>query len=82
MTKKYDMTVKTGTYTDRNGDTKGRYENVGEIHTGNDGGFYARVNPFRLMGVCMAVITKGDDSMLISLFEPRQQDGNGAQRAQ
>jgi hypothetical protein len=69
--KKYDMAVKTGTYQTNNGE-KNRYENVGEIHAGKDGGFYARVNPFRMVGIAMAAIAKGEDSMLVSLFEPKQ----------
>lgn len=71
MAKKYDMAVKTGSYQDRNRVDKGRYENVGEVHSGKDGGFYARMNPFRLVGLAMAAIARGDDSMLVSLFEPR-----------
>lgn len=76
--KKYDMAVKTGTYTTQAGE-KNRYENVGEVHSSERGGFYARVNPFRMMGVAMAAIARGDDSMMISLFEPNQQGQQGQQ---
>lgn len=73
MAKRYDMATKTGSYTGRDGEQKSRYEYVGEVHDGHDGGFYARVNPFRMLGVCMAAIARGDDSMLVSLFAPRQE---------
>jgi hypothetical protein len=72
--KKYDLAIKTGSYQSNSGETKNRYENVGEIHAGKDGGFYARVNPFRLMGLCMAAIARGDDSMLVSLFAVKNDD--------
>lgn len=74
--KKYDMAVKTGTYQSQSGE-KNRYENVGEVHSSERGGFYARVNPFRMMGVAMAAIARGEDSMMVSLFEPNQQGQQG-----
>lgn len=74
--KKYDMAVKTGTYSTQGGE-KNRYENIGEVHSSERGGFYARVNPFRMMGVAMAAIARGEDSMLVSLFEPSQQGQQG-----
>lgn len=72
--KKYDITVKTGTFTDRNGEEKGRYENIGEVHANKEGNFYARFNAFRLLGIAMAGIAKGDDSIMASLFAPRGDD--------
>lgn len=75
MAKKYDMAVKTGQYKNAEGLDKNRYENLGEIHTGRDGGFFARLNAFRLLGVAMAAVARGDDSIIVSLFAP--QTGNG-----
>ena len=71
MAKKYDMAIKTGTYTGNDGTEKNRYENIGEVHSGRDNGFYARMNPYRVMGLAMAAIARGDDSMMVSLFAPR-----------
>lgn len=77
MAKKYDLAVKTGTYKNQEGLEKGRYETLGEIHTGRDGGFFARMNAFRLLGVAMAAIARGDDSIIVSLFTPQGQAGQG-----
>ncbi|CAK0773262.1 Helix-destabilizing protein [Gammaproteobacteria bacterium] len=34
----HDLVVKTGTYVDKNGETKGRYKNIGFVMSHNDGG--------------------------------------------
>lgn len=73
MAKKYDLAVKTGSYKTAEGLEKGRYETLGEIHTGRDGGFFARLNAFRLLGVAMAAVARGDDSLIVSLFAPQGQ---------
>ncbi len=78
MAKKYDLAVKTGTYKNAEGLEKGRYETLGEIHTGRDGGFFARMNAFRLLGVAMAAIARGDDSIIVSLFTPQGQPQGAA----
>jgi hypothetical protein len=70
MAKKYDMAVKTGVYKTQEGLEKGRYESIGEIHPGRDGGFFARLNAFRILGLAMAAVARGDDSILVSLFDP------------
>lgn len=70
--KKFDLAVKTGTYADKQtGEEKGRYENIGEVHDGKDGGFYARLNVIRLLGVCQLALAKGEDSIIASMFAPR-----------
>jgi hypothetical protein len=38
MAKLYDVAVKTGSYTDKSGATKGRYENIGVMMEGDNGG--------------------------------------------
>lgn len=70
MAKKYDLAVKTGTYKAQDGTDKGRYETLGEIHPGRDGGYFARINAFRMLGIAMAAVARGDDSVLVSLFTP------------
>ncbi len=72
MAKRYEMAVKTGSY-QVGRDTKNRYQNCGEIHSGEHG-FYARVNPYVMVGLAMQAITAGQDSMLVSLFEAKQED--------
>ena len=70
MAKKYDLAVKTGSYKTQEGVEKARYEALGEIHPGRDGGFFARLNAFRMLGLATAAIARGDDSVLVSMFAP------------
>lgn len=72
MAKKYELAVKTGSY-QVGKDTKNRYQNCGEIHSGEHG-FYARVNPLVMLGLCHAAIAAGNDSMLVSLFAVEDKD--------
>ena len=59
MTKKYDLSVKTGEYTDSSGATKGRYQNVGVILLNRT------FNPAGVPGQA------DRESIIISMFEPR-----------
>jgi hypothetical protein len=72
MTKKtHDLCVKTGSY-ESNGETKGRWMNVGALMEDNEG------RPFLMLNACFnpAGIQReeGRESILVSCFEP-QQDG-------
>lgn len=74
-TKLYDLAVKTGEYQDRQGNTKGRYENVGAVMRNDNGQFLMLKRTFNPAGV------PGDrDTVLISMFEPSQRKNNGNQR--
>ena len=68
ITKKYDVAVVTGKYTDQQGQTKNRYMNIGAVMTGDNG-------PFLLLDpmVNLAAVPRdpGKDRVLCSLFEPR-----------
>ena len=45
MTKKtHDLAIKTGTYTNREGEEKGRYLNIGSILAHEDGGISVKLN--------------------------------------
>ena len=76
MSKKvYDLAVKTGTYQDAQGNTKGRWLNVGAVMEGDDGGQFAMLHrTFNPAGV-PDLNGKGSDSVLVSMFEPKQRDG-------
>lgn len=80
MAKKYDLAVKTGSY-QVGRDTKNRYQSCGEIHNGEHG-YYARINPYVMLGLCHAAIAGGNDSMLVSLFEPKGDTRTAGQSAQ
>ena len=79
--KKYDMAVVVGKYQDQNGTTKNRYHNIGVVLQGDDGGFYALIDPM----VNLAAVPRdpGKDRVMVSLFEPKEQApaGGGYQTA-
>lgn len=80
MKKVYDCAVKTGSYTNAQGEEKGRWENIGAIMQGDDGSqvlFLKR--HFNPAGIS---VDPGRDSILISLFEPKQRDGGYQQERQ
>lgn len=71
-----DLAVKTGSYTDRNGETKGRYENVGSILQLDDGGKILLLKrSFNPAGV---PFKEGSDQIIISMFDPKPRDGEGS----
>lgn len=74
MKKLYDLAVKTGTYT-QNGETKGRYENVGAMMEGSDGPFVMMKRTFNPAGVPHK---DGSDAILVSMFQPKAKDGQQA----
>lgn len=68
MAKKYDLAVKTGEY-ESDGETKGRYENIGVIMEGEKGFYMLLRRTFNPAGV------KGQDdreSIMVSMFEPKK----------
>ena len=66
--RKYDLAVKTGSY-EKNGETKGRYMNVGVVLEGDDGMFILLDPAFNPAGV-----PRKDDRVLVSMFEPRNRE--------
>jgi len=77
MTKKYDLAVKTGSY-QKDGETKNRYENIGAVFQGDDGPFIVLKRSFNPAGV---PFKEGSDSIMVSCFAPRDQDGSRQQAA-
>lgn len=69
MAKKYDLAVKTGSYTDSSGQEKGRYENIGVIMEGRDGGEYMMLK--RTFNPAGVPVQDGRDSILVSMFKPK-----------
>lgn len=81
MAKKlYDLAVKTGSYTNNSGETKGRWQNVGALMQGDDGGKFIMLakwfNPAGLPDLSGKNATS--ESILVSLFEPKQQGEQSA----
>lgn len=73
MRKLYDLAVKSGTY-EKNGETKGRYVNVGAMMEGDNGPFL-----FINAHVNFAAFPRreGSESCIVSMFEPKPRDGDG-----
>lgn len=72
--KLYDLAVKTGEYQDRaSGQTKGRWQNVGAVMQGDDGGkFIMLAKWFNPAGV-PDLSGRGGESILLSMFPPKDQ---------
>jgi len=68
MAKKYDLSVKTGEYTDRDGQTKGRYMNIGVMMETDKGPYILLNRTFNPAGVPG---NADRDNIMVSLFEPR-----------
>lgn len=68
-----DIAVKTGEYTDRNGNTKGRWQNVGALMKSDDGSVFIMLqrwfNP--------AGINSDRESILLSCFDLQDRNENG-----
>lgn len=69
-TKLYDLAVKTGSYI-KDGEEKGRYENIGTVWEGDNGQYMVLKRSFNPAGV---PFKDGSDSIFISMFEPRQEE--------
>lgn len=76
MGKKFDLVVKTGEYTDGQGQTKGRFKNVGVMMEGDNGPYLLLDRTFNPAGVGG---NEGRESIIVSLYEPK--DGVGQQQA-
>ena len=78
MHKLYDLAVKTGEYQNGQGETKGRYENIGSVMQGDNGQFIILKRTFNPAGVPNPDCK---DSVIVSCFEP-QQSNQGQQQNQ
>jgi len=76
MAKVYDLAVKTGSYTNAQGEEKNRYTNIGAIMEGKDGSQFMMINRhFNPAGV---PFKEGSDTIMVSMFAPR--DDNQSQQ--
>jgi len=70
-TKKYDVAVKCGTYK-KNGETKGKYLNVGVILEKEDGGKFMLLN--RTFNPAGVPNPDNKDTIILSFFEPKKDE--------
>jgi len=71
MSKLYDLTVKTGEYTNSNGDVKSRYENIGVVMQGGNGQYMMLKRTFNPAGVPNP---DNKDNLIVSMFEPKERE--------
>ena len=77
-----DLAVKIGSYTNGNGEEKGRYMGCGSLMEGDDGNQFIMLN--RFINYTALPRKQGSDGILISVFDIRERDaaGSGGQRQQ
>jgi hypothetical protein len=75
--KTHDLAVKVGSYTNQQGEQKNRYQNVGALMQGDNGPFIMLAKWFNPAGV---QDDRGGESILISVFEPKEREQAPAQR--
>ena len=76
-TKKYDMAVATGSYKDRNGNSKNQYETIGAVFEGERGPYAILKKTFNPAG-----IVSEKDSIIISFFEPRAKESGQSSKSE
>lgn len=76
--KTHDLAVKVGTYT-QNGQEKGRWENVGQVMSGENGDVFLLKRTFNPAGVPVA---EGKDSIIISKFPVRDRERDAITRSE
>ena len=80
MTKKtHDLAVKIREYTDRDGNQKAQWQKIGALMQARQGGTFIMLEAW----VNLAALPRreGSSSVLVSCFEPRDQDGAKAPAA-
>ena len=77
--KVYDLAVKVGEYTDREGKVKGKYQNIGCVLEKEDGGKFLMIEKwFNPAGVPdLSNSGAGRSSILVSMFPPKELGGEG-----
>ena len=76
MRKVKDLAVATGSYTANDGTTKKRYANVGAVMEGDNGQFLFINRHINFAGL---PFKEGSESVIVSMFDLRDQDGNRQQ---
>lgn len=72
MKKIYDLAVKTGEYQTAQGETKGKWLNVGAVMEGDNGKFIFLNRTFNPAGISNP---ENRDNIILSMFEPKKREG-------
>ena len=77
-TKKYDVAVKVGEYTNASGKKRNKYQNIGKVMEGNDGHIMI-LNALMISPQLFALANRErKDSIIVSLFEPKEYGSSGS----
>lgn len=80
--KVFDLAVVTGKYQDNQGNNKSRYQNVGAVMETDDGSRYIMLARWFAPSGVPDFSGKGGESVLISMFEPRDRNAEPQAQAQ
>jgi single-stranded DNA-binding protein len=72
----YDLAVKTGSYTDREGNTKNRYVNCGAIFEKDDGSKFITIN--RTFNPAGVPNPDNKEMVILSQFDLREKNGGSS----
>lgn len=67
-----DLAVKVGEYTDKNGEKKGRWQNIGAMMAGDDGNTFLLLERWVNLAGVPDLSGKGSNSCLVSCFDIKE----------
>jgi len=73
MAKLYDLAVSVGSYTNKIGEEKKRWKNIGSVIQTKDGGKVILID--RTFNPAGVPVEDGRDSIMVSMFEPKDEGG-------
>lgn len=76
MAKLYDLAVAVGSYTDRSGNEKKRWKNIGSVVQTKDGGKVILID--RTFNPAGVPVEDGRDQIMVSMFEPKEENGGNS----
>jgi hypothetical protein len=79
MKKKYDLAVKVSTFTNKQGEQKNKWANIGAVMQNDNGFFMILDRTFNPAGVPNP---EHKESLLVSMFEPNENQGGQQQAPQ
>lgn len=72
MKKMFDLSVKTRSYVNKNGETKNVWDNIGSLMEGDKGGFFITMK--RTFNPAGVPNPDNKDSVIISCFKPKDKE--------
>lgn len=69
---KKNLVVVTGTWTNRDGETKKNYKTIGQLHEGSNGDYITLESDVNLAAYPRK---EGDNRVMVSLYDPKPREG-------